>query len=268
MKKQCIRIFSVLLVVAVSLFMIEPYVHSMQHSDVAIAKDDKGDKDKDKKDKDNKDKKEDDKDKDKDKDEDEDDDDDRSEAEIAKDQQKRIEEEAKMHENMRAAKNDDGEVTLHVNQGNEDDVWTNYAQIIMASAVKKQKKKKKKEENKSIVEKAKGAVTAPFSGKINGILGKGGVSFEEPFSKMAADSKSIDKARHPEKGADETSGTAGRQVASYLGTFSGYGYIESFSGNQAASKANSAYVQMYSLDISGCIQMIRPRHYSLQTHLP
>ena len=263
MKKQCIRIFSVLLVVAVSLFMIEPYVHSMQHSDVAIAKDDKGDKDKDKKDKDNKDKKEDDKDKDKDKDEDEDDDDDRSEAEIAKDQQKRIEEEAKMHENMRAAKNDDGEVTLHVNQGNEDDVWTNYAQIIMASAVKKQKKKKKKEENKSITEKAWGAVTAPFSGKINGILGKGGVSFEEPFSKMAADSKAIDGARHPEKKKNETSGTAGRQVASYLATFSGYGYIESFSGNQAASKANTAVSKVFRTMAGGIAELGLIVYYTL-----
>ena len=54
MKKHFIKILTALLVISVTFFVVEPFIHSIQHSDVAIAKDDK---DKGKDDKDDKEKK-------------------------------------------------------------------------------------------------------------------------------------------------------------------------------------------------------------------
>ncbi|MEX2935970.1 hypothetical protein [Staphylococcus saprophyticus] len=135
--------------------------------------------------------------------------------------------------------NQNGDTTLNALEGNENDIWTNYAQIMMASAVKEENKKKAKkneeEKNKTIKDKVTGFVTAPFNKKINGILGSGGVTFEEPFSKMASDSSKIDAGKHSAEQGYEPSGKAGQVTASYLATYNKYGYIDSKSGNSIAN---------------------------------
>ena len=132
-----------------------------------------------------------------------------------------------------------GNVRLNNLEGNENDIWTNYAQIMMSSAVKEDNKKKakknKEESKKTIKQKVTGFVTAPFNKKINGILGKGGVTFEEPFSKMSSDSRSIDAGKHASEKDYKPSGKAGQVTASYLATYSKYGYIDSKSGNAIAN---------------------------------
>lgn len=145
-------------------------------------------------------------------------------------------------------KKENGDTTVEVQDGNEDDIWTNYAEIMMASAVKERNKKKKKKEqeenNKTIVDKVTGFVTAPFNKKINAILSKGGVTFEEPFSKMASDSSIIDAGKNGgEKGYDP-SGKAGQITASYLATYSKYGYIDSISGNKIANGVSGWFTKI------------------------
>lgn len=132
-----------------------------------------------------------------------------------------------------------GNTTLNNLEGNENDVWTNYAQILMASGVKKQKANKKKnenaEKNKTIKQKITGAVTAPFNKKFNEVLGKGGVRLEVPFSGMASISRGIDEGKHSDEPDYKPSGKAGQVTASYLATYSNYGYIDSVSGNGIAN---------------------------------
>lgn len=140
---------------------------------------------------------------------------------------------------MQGGVDKNGNTTLNNLEGNEDDIWTNYAQIMMASGVKEDNKKKdkknKEESKKTIKQKVTGFVTAPFNKKINGILGKGGVTFEEPFSKMASDSRGIDAGKHASEQDYKPSGKAGQVTASYLATYSKYGYIDSKSGNAIAN---------------------------------
>lgn len=209
------KLICLILTLCVVIFAVEPFLQTHTQSNIAMA-----------------DKKDDGKDKDKDKDE--------NGATPAKAKEL----------NVKSDVGDDGDVTVKENEGNEDDLWTNYAQILMASAVKKQDKKKKKEENKTITEKVTGFVTAPFNKKINGILGKGGVSLEVPFSKMASISEQIDEGKHGEKGY-KPSGKAGRLTASYLATFSNYGYIETTSGQAIANEISQSFTTFFRLIAGG-----------------
>lgn len=154
----------------------------------------------------------------------------------------------KYQSELQGGVDENGNSTLNELDGNEGDIWTNYAQIMMASAVKKAEKeddkKKEKEEKKTIKDRITGFVTAPFNKKINGILGKGGVTFEEPFSKMASDSSKIDAAKHSDEPNYEPSGKAGQVTASYLATYSKYGYIESKSGNSIANGIGAGFTKV------------------------
>ena len=168
--------------------------------------------------------------------------------------------------NINGGKNENGDVTIDVQEGNENDIWTNYAEIIMASAVQKQEEKQKKknneEKNKTIVDKVTGYVTAPFNKKINGILSKGGVTFEEPFSKMASDSSRIDAGKHAGEKGYKPSGKAGQITASYLATYSKYGYIDSISGNKIANGVSGWFTKIVRT-IAGGIAMIGVMLYYL-----
>ena len=215
------RIICLILTLCVVIFAVEPFLQTHTQSNIAMA-----------------DKKDDDKDKDKDKN--------KNENGATPPKIKEL--------NVKSDVGDDGDVTVKENEGNEDDLWTNYAQILMASAVKKEKakkdKKKKEEENKTITEKVTGYVTAPFNKKINGILGKGGVSLEVPFSKMASISEQIDEGKHGGKGY-KPSGKAGRLTASYLATFSNYGYIETTSGQAIANEISQSFTTFFRLIAGG-----------------
>lgn len=211
------KIICLILTVCVVIFAVEPFLQTHTQSNIAMA-----------------DKKDDDKDKDKDKDE--------NENGATPPKAKELD--------VKSDVDDNGDVTVKENEGNEDDLWTNYAQILMASAVKKQDKKKKKEKNKTITEKVTGFVTAPFNKKINGILGKGGVSLEVPFSKMASISEQIDEGKHGGKGY-KPSGKAGRLTASYLATFSNYGYIETTSGQAIANEISQSFTTFFRLIAGG-----------------
>lgn len=133
----------------------------------------------------------------------------------------------------------EGKAIYEIYEGNEGDLWTNYAEILMASTIKKNKNKKQKaqekENNKTITEKVTGAVTAPFENKINGIIGKGGVQLEIAYSKMAAISRTIDARKNADIPDHKPSGRAGKLTASYLATFDHYNYFETVSGNKVAS---------------------------------
>lgn len=220
------KIIFLLLTLCVVIFAVEPFLQTHIQSNIAMA--DKKEDDKDKKE-DDKDKKED------------------EENGALPPKAKEL--------NVKSEVNDDGDVTVKENEGNEDDLWTNYAQILMASSVKKEKakkeKKKKEEQNKTITEKVTGYVTAPFNKKINGILGKGGVSLEVPFSKMASISEQIDEGKHDGEEGYEPSGKAGRLTASYLATFNNYGYIETTSGQAIANEVSQSFTSFFRLIAGG-----------------
>lgn len=107
------RIICLILTLCVVIFAVEPFLQTHTQSNIAMA-----------------DKKDDDKDKDKDK----------NENGATPPKAKEL--------NVKSDVGDDGDVTVKENEGNEDDLWTNYAQILMASAVKKQDKKKKRKKIK------------------------------------------------------------------------------------------------------------------------
>jgi hypothetical protein len=159
-----------------------------------------------------------------------------------------------------------GNVSLKNLEGNEEDVWTNYAQILMASGVKKQKAKKKKKEdaekNKTITQKVTGFVTAPFNKKFNAVLGQGGIRLEEPFSGMASISRGIDEGKHSDEPDYKPSGKAGQVTASYLATYSKYGYIDSVSGNGIANGVSAGATKFVRI-IAGGIAILGLMMYYL-----
>lgn len=104
-------------------------------------------------------------------------------------------------------------------------VWTMYARFIMTSAQKDEAKKGGKED-KNALEKA-------FDGAISGIIGDGGVTLDIPYKKMY----SLSNELRGKKGDDKD--TSGTQLASFLGTYSHYNYIDTVSGNRIASTTSN-----------------------------
>lgn len=160
---------------------------------------------------------------------------------------------------IKSTVNQNGEVSLKTIDGNENDVWTNYAEILMATAVKKDAKnkseKKEKEKNKTIKEKISGAIQAPFNNAVNGAVGKGAVTYEEPFSKMSSDSKIIDAGKNANNPNHTESGKAGQMVASVIATYSHYNYWDSVSGNAIANGVGGKFTK-FIRTISGGIAYI------------
>lgn len=107
----------------------------------------------------------------------------------------------------------------------DNSVWTMYAQFIMTSA-KKEDGNENKKTDKNALEKA-------FDGAISGIIGDGGVTLDIPYKKMYSLSNDLSGKKGKEK--DIT----GTQLASFLGTYSHYNYIDTVSGNRIASTTSN-----------------------------
>ncbi|RIN27717.1 hypothetical protein [Staphylococcus succinus] len=165
----------------------------------------------------------------------------------------------KYNTDIKSTVDGNGTTSLKEVEGNENDVWTNYASILMAASEKKQKKedekKRKKEENKTIKDRITGAVQAPFNNAINGAMSNGAIVYDEPFSKMSSDSKMIDAGKNVEDPNHKPSGKAGQMVASVIATSSHYNYWDSVSGNAIANGAGGAWTKAVRF-ISGGIAMI------------
>ncbi|WP_436962345.1 hypothetical protein [Staphylococcus shinii] len=165
----------------------------------------------------------------------------------------------KYNTDMKSTVDGNGTTSLKEVEGNEKDVWTNYSEILMATAVqqndKKKKEKKEKEENKTIKDKVTGALQAPLNNAVNGAMGKGAVVYEEPFSKMSSDSRVIDSGKNANDPNHKPSGKAGQMVASVIATSSHYNYWDSVSGNAIANGAGGIWTK-FIRSISGGIAML------------
>ena len=131
----------------------------------------------------------------------------------------------------------------------KDDQWTLYAQMIMGKAIDT-----KKQDDKS-----KSALQRGFDGVVSGIIGDGGVQLDIPYSKFSALNKQLVKG----KDVDEyKGGEQGRNVASFLATYSKYGYINTISGNKIASEG-SELIGGFIRVIAGVIALIGLVLYTL-----
>ena len=114
----------------------------------------------------------------------------------------------------------------------DNSVWTMYAQFIMTTKADEKKKKKDKEEQKGYLEKK---VHKAYDGAISGIIGKGAVTLDLPYNKMYKLANDI----RGQKESDEKD-SAGTQMASFLSTYSHYGYIDTMSGQTAVANTKDA----------------------------
>lgn len=114
----------------------------------------------------------------------------------------------------------------------DNSVWTMYAQFIMTSKAEKDQKEKDKKDEKSWLGKK---VHKAYDGAISGIIGKGGVTIDIPYTKMYSLSNDL---RGNE--SDEEKDSSGTQMASFLSTYSHYGYIDTMSGQSAVANTQNA----------------------------
>ena len=114
----------------------------------------------------------------------------------------------------------------------DNSVWTMYAQFIMSSKAEKEQKKKDKEEKKGYLEKK---VHQAYDGAISGIIGKGGITIDIPYTKMYSLSNDLRG-----NDTDEEKDSSGTQMASFLSTYSHYGYIDTMSGQSAVANTKDA----------------------------
>lgn len=113
----------------------------------------------------------------------------------------------------------------------DDSIWTIYAQFIMQTKINDKAKKKQKEQKKSWLEKT---VHKAYKGSMGGIIGNGGTYLDIPYNKMYSLGNSVRKDKKEED-------SVGTQMASFLSTYSHYGYIKTMSGQKAvASSKDSA----------------------------
>ena len=114
----------------------------------------------------------------------------------------------------------------------DNSVWTLYAQFIMTTKADEKKKKKDKEEQKGYLEKK---VHKAYDGAISGIIGKGAVTLDLPYNKMYKLANDIRGQKEPDE-----KDSAGTQMASFLSTYSHYGYIDTMSGQTAVANTKDA----------------------------
>lgn len=114
----------------------------------------------------------------------------------------------------------------------DNSVWTMYAQFIMTTKADEKKKKKDKEEQKGYLEKK---VHKAYDGAISGIIGKGAVTLDLPYNKMYKLANDIRGQKEPDE-----KDSAGTQMASFLSTYSHYGYIDTMSGQTAVANTKDA----------------------------
>lgn len=131
----------------------------------------------------------------------------------------------------------------------KDSQWTLYAQMIMGKAIDT-----KKQDDKS-----KGVLQRGFDGVVSGIIGDGGVQLDIPYSKFSALNKQLVEGKDVDK---YKGGEQGRNVASFLATYSKYGYINTISGNKIASEG-SELVGGFVRVIAGIIALIGLVLYTL-----
>lgn len=113
----------------------------------------------------------------------------------------------------------------------DDSIWTIYAQFIMQTKIDKKEAEKEKEQKKSFLEKT---VHKAYNGSMGGIIGNGGTYLDIPYNKMYSMGNKVRKDKKEED-------SVGTQMASFLSTYSHYGYIKTMSGQKAvASSKDSA----------------------------
>uniref|UniRef100_UPI003F57B96E hypothetical protein n=1 Tax=Staphylococcus shinii TaxID=2912228 RepID=UPI003F57B96E len=113
----------------------------------------------------------------------------------------------------------------------DDSIWTIYAQFIMQTKIDEKEEKKQKEQKKSWLEKT---VHKAYKGSMGGIVGNGGTYLDIPYNKMYRLGNTVRKDENEKD-------SVGTQMASFLSTYSHYGYIKTMSGQKAvASSKDSA----------------------------
>ena len=123
-----------------------------------------------------------------------------------------------------------------------DSPWTLYAQMIMGQAIDT-----KKQDDKS-----KGVFKKAFDGAVSGIIGNGGVQLDIPYSKFSAMNKELVEGKDVNK---VEGGENGRDLASFLATYSKYGIINTVSGNKIASEGSELFAGLIRI-IGGFIALI------------
>lgn len=127
-----------------------------------------------------------------------------------------------------AQKNGDEPTESGKNAALEDNsVWNIYAQLLMTTKSNDDKEKEEKEKSKNPIHRA-------YDGATAGIMGDGGITLNFPYNKMNSDANKIRKQT-----SKEEKDNAGSQMASFLSTYSSYGYIDTNSGQKQLSDAGS-----------------------------
>lgn len=116
--------------------------------------------------------------------------------------------------------------------------WTLYAGFIMDSGAADKSGQDGAEEDKSVGDKIKGWFTKSYNGSVSGIIGDGGITVDIPYNKMYSAGWKIITPDKADSDRDNRS-QEGRKLASFLSTYSYYGYIETVSGNALASESSS-----------------------------
>lgn len=124
----------------------------------------------------------------------------------------------------------------------DDSVWNIYAQLLMTTQENEKKDKEEEEEKKNAVHRA-------FDGTTAGIMGDGGITLNVPYNKMNSDANKI---RGNE--SKEEKDNSGSQMASFLSTYSSYGYIDTNSGqkqlNSAGNKMSGALKNLFGVIVA------------------
>src|SRR5699024_2578349 len=109
----------------------------------------------------------------------------------------------------------------------DDTIWTIYAQFIMQTKIDEKEKKKQKEQKKGWLEKK---VHKAYDGAMGGIIGNGGSYLDISYNKMYSLGNTVRKD-------EEEKDSVGTQMASFLSTYSHYGYIKTMSGQKAIASS-------------------------------
>jgi len=112
----------------------------------------------------------------------------------------------------------------------DDTIWTIYAQFIMQTKIDDKEEKKQKEQKKGWLEKK---VHQAYKGSMGGIIGNGGTYLDISYNKMYRMGNTVRKDK-------EEKDSVGTQMASFLSTYSHYGYIKTMSGQKAIASSTDS----------------------------
>ncbi|RIM88893.1 hypothetical protein BU107_04635 [Staphylococcus xylosus] len=142
-----------------------------------------------------------------------------------------------------AQKNGDEPAESGKNAALEDNsVWNIYAQLLMTTKSNDDKEEAEKEKSKNPIHRA-------YDGATAGIMGDGGITLNFPYNKMNSDANKIRKQT-----SKEEKDNAGSQMASFLSTYSSYGYIDTNSGqkqlNDAGNKVSGGFKNFFGIIVA------------------